>query len=63
MKMTNTLSQHPLLAASTGFAGVGVSTIEMLTPYIQFSVLVGSAILVGLTIVVKFRELKRSWKK
>lgn len=55
--MTSTLAQHPLKATVASLGGAGVSTIEALTPPIQFAVLVGSFIIVCLTIAVKVREL------
>ena len=56
------LSNHPLLTAGTGLSGLGVSTIESLTVYVQFGVATFSLILVGLTIFLKIREIKRGSK-
>jgi hypothetical protein len=61
--MTSILSQYPLRATAASLGGAGVSTIEYLTPPIQFAILVGSFIIVCLTIVVKFRELIRGRNK
>jgi hypothetical protein len=55
----NFLSNHPLMMAGTGFGGLGVSTIEALTVYVQFGIAVFSLILVGLTIFLKVREIIR----
>jgi len=62
MKMQS-LSDHPLKVAATGLSGLGVSTIESLTVYVQFGVATFSLILLGLTIWLKFRELKRGSAK
>jgi D-arabinose 1-dehydrogenase-like Zn-dependent alcohol dehydrogenase len=53
------LSDHPLVMAVTGFGGLGVSTIQSLTAYVQFGIAVFSLVLVGLTIFLKVREIIR----
>ncbi len=53
------LSDHPLVMAVTGFGGLGVSTIQYLTAYVQFGIAVFSLVLVGLTIFLKVREIIR----
>jgi len=62
MKM-QALSDRPILAAITGMGGLGVSTIQALTIYVQFGIAVFSLILVGLTILLKVREIIRGSSK
>ena len=57
------LSDRPILAAITGMGGLGVSTIQALTIYVQFGIAVFSLILVGLTILLKVREIIRGSSK
>ena len=45
--------------AGTGLSGLGVSTIQSLTAYVQFGIAVFSLVLVGLTIFLKVREIIR----
>jgi hypothetical protein len=59
MKMQNLLAQHPIKATVGSLGGLGVSTIEALTVYVQFGIAVFSLILVGLTIFLKVREIIR----
>jgi hypothetical protein len=61
--MTSILAEHPIKVTVASLGGASVSTIEALTPPIQFAILVGSFIIVCLTIVVKFRELIRGRRK
>ena len=62
MKMTSILADHPIKATVASLGGAGVSPLEYLTPPLQFAILVGSFIIVCLTVVVKFRELLRGRK-
>jgi hypothetical protein len=62
MKMLNILAQHPIKATAASLGGAGVSTIEALTPPLQFAVAVGSLIIVCLTIIIKLRDLIRGSK-
>ena len=55
--MINTMSEYPLRVTASALGGAGVSTIEILTPPIQFAVLVGSLIVITLTAIIKFREV------
>ena len=57
------LSDHPLFMAGTGLSGLGVSTIQSLTAYVQFGIAVFSLVLVGLTIFLKVREIIRGGLK
>ena len=61
--ITRFVSDRPIVMAGTGMSGLGLSTMEMLTPYIQFGVLVGSLFIVGLTVVIKLREVIKGGKK
>ena len=62
-KMLAMLSEHPIKATAVSLGGAGVSTLEYLTPPIQFAVLVGSFIIVCFTVIIKFRELIRGRTK
>ncbi len=58
MKMLDTLSRNPSIAVSSGIGVFVTNLMHTFTPPLQFIVLVGSAVLVVLTIVLKIRELK-----
>lgn len=55
--MLNTLSKHPGIAVGSGVGSGAASFYDILTQPLEFIVLLGSAIIVILTIVLKVREL------
>ena len=60
--MINILAEHPIKVTLMSLGSAGVSTIERLTPTIQFAILIGSFVIVCLTAIIKFRELIRGRK-
>ena len=63
LKMYGILADHPIKVTMASIGGAGASTIEMLTPPIQFAIAVVSLAIVCMTFVIKFRELIRGRKK
>jgi len=55
--MIGIVSERPLLMTSTGVTGLGLSTLEILTPYVQFGIAVVSFLVVSVTLIIKVREL------
>ena len=60
--MVGIITEHPIKVTMASLGGAGVSTIEALTPPLQFAILVGSFIIVCVTVIIKFRELIRGSK-
>jgi len=56
MKM-KILSDHPFVVAGTGAGAVGINQLDIISPYIQFGILVISFVVVLLTAIIKAKEL------
>lgn len=57
--MLDTLSRNPGIAVGTGVGSWMVNLMNILDPILQFILLVGSSIVVILTVIIKFREVMR----
>ena len=56
------IGDHPVKVLLTSMFGLGASTIQSLTIYVQFGIAVFSLILLVLTICLKVREYRRGSK-
>ena len=59
MKMIDTLARNPSIAIGSGLGSWLVRAMDLLDPVLQFILLLGSAVVVILTAIIKFREVMR----
>lgn len=57
MKMLDTLSRYPQIAVASGFGTTFAKLANLLTGPLEFIIMVGTAVVVVLTAILKFREV------
>jgi len=56
----NILARRPILATVTSASGYGVTElIHHINPFIQFGIGIGSLVVIILTAIIKFREVRK----
>ena len=58
--MIDTLGRYPGIAVGSGLGSWLIKVMEWVDPLLSFILLFGSAIVVVLTVIIKWREVKKS---